>query len=1460
MTAPPPASGRPRVPYDHVPMVELHFLASREGEQRAQRVAEILERAGLQCSLRAGLGPDADYHHLMGVTVKGVDRPLDVYLLMAEPEAFALIQDAWFSADSGFSEDHDARTWRFIAGMDTCAFVATSDEALERVPRGLARLPRFNVARAQERQELLGFVRSIQGEKAQIAPPAPSSLPLSALSPFNLSPAARAILDRAKAMTPPGGRWATLSTLAFLFAFKELGRETPQNEDTVHFVHRYLDREAADEYQNLYETTVRTWIEDSPPDVGTDQPPGEWVTTITPNVLRLFERARDISSSTSAGVVLSTPNNPPQTVLPLVARAGIHARHLFAALLTFEPAPGTPNNILAKLTGLGLDLTALKTAFYEVVTANTPEDNSDAWRTALGLPPAERAAVPATPAPVAQAVSPAPSEGEESAGAAPTGGRTLSQVLAEHAWADGAGELIRHAFAIVATNSRSAITSTRALVASVWSTANGLTDGPDLSRVFALLQTDRAIQAVRHHYPRLDQVNDEIVATFCTAEFADILNDAQRITMSVTPGDAVIRPVHLIASILTYEPREPTNATKLLVEMGANVADLRGELYAAISPGLPSEEARAAWRQVLRIGARAYQVAFSADQNDTDKLNLEHEIDAFAYLIASTGMRPPLSIGLFGEWGSGKSFFMARLRERIAGLAEDARRDEAEIRSQNPPGPALDRALEGLRIHRHICQIEFNAWHYVEGNIWASLVEHIFSNLQAALIDPKAPELEKIRQQEELKKQLGFAQQARADLVARLDSLDAARKEAERKVDEAKKEHMDSSIALAKQLARDVWNDVAFSEKDNPGQLRNLLKQAGFPDSVLDTPKELYAAIRSIRTTGGWFRAQFAMLAESGRDGKWYRSRPLWIFAGAALAALAFAALLWLLQTGALAGVVAVVIQVGGAIVAVAQWLSRQAANMNRLQRAAEPVFNSLERKLAAAAEEKQRNVAVLEKDAQQLSAILVQARGQLDQLDQDISRLQAQIRAQDVEPDATKVLAQFIEERAACTDYRRHLGITAVIRRDFEKLASLISSRSRPAARAEASPSVDRIVLYIDDLDRCPPDKVVAVLEAIHLILAFELFVVVVGVDARWVSRSLRSKYGPLLSGRRRAPSPTPDAAAPPAAASTPAAVPEDYLEKIFHIPFRLRPLQPDDAARLIEHLAIPQPPRAASTADRPSPTRALVEVKAAELVKPIEPGRAAAPIPLGAAARAGEPQPAIAASPAPTPAGPGSPPIAGTPGPSGPSATPTPLQPGSASDARKPAAEVDVSILHLTKDETRFMTSLAPIVGRSPRAVFRFVNCYRIHKAARPPARIPEFEAATGGANVPPYEAAMLILGLVIGAPEIAGPMLSMLVARGDPQHAELHKLIADWDRDPLIGQSPDWKQRIAPFLREYDKAKGKPCPIAPFRDAASAVARYSFRTGMMEDLEPAAPRPAPRPGPPTGPSQDRAASKKA
>ena len=75
----------------------------------------------------------------------------------------------------------------------------------------------------------------------------------------------------------------------------------------------------------------------------------------------------------------------------------------------------------------------------------------------------------------------------------------------------------------------------------------------------------------------------------------------------------------------------------------------------------------------------------------------------------------------------------------------------------------------------------------------------------------------------------------------------------------------------------------------------------------------------------------------------------------------------------------------------------------------------------------------------------------------------------------------------------------------------------------------VNRVVLYVDDLDRCQPAVVVKVLEAVHLLLSYPLFVVVVAVDAHWVSKSLATVYPTLLAGG--------------------GVTPDNYLEKIFQL-----------------------------------------------------------------------------------------------------------------------------------------------------------------------------------------------------------------------------------------------------------------------------------------------------------------------
>ncbi len=160
--------------------------------------------------------------------------------------------------------------------------------------------------------------------------------------------------------------------------------------------------------------------------------------------------------------------------------------------------------------------------------------------------------------------------------------------------------------------------------------------------------------------------------------------------------------------------------------------------------------------------------------------------------------------------------------------------------------------------------------------------------------------------------------------------------------------------------------------------------------------------------------------------------------------------------------------------------------------------------------------------------------------------------------------LTRFIESRARSADYREQLGLVSLARRDFEELSRIFADTialkqgvedTDEQARdlGELSASIDRVVLFIDDLDRCEPEKVVDVLQAVHLLLAYPLFGVVVGVDQRCLKQSLRIKFKGLLTPDHQ--NETGEDGLNTNGDEIPA-TPLDYLEKIFHIPFHLPPM----------------------------------------------------------------------------------------------------------------------------------------------------------------------------------------------------------------------------------------------------------------------------------------------------------------
>src|SRR5450756_256402 len=126
------------------------------------------------------------------------------------------------------------------------------------------------------------------------------------------------------------------------------------------------------------------------------------------------------------------------------------------------------------------------------------------------------------------------------------------------------------------------------------------------------------------------------------------------------------------------------------------------------------------------------------------------------------------------------------------------------------------------------------------------------------------------------------------------------------------------------------------------------------------------------------------------------------------------------------------------------------------------------------------------------------------DQLSSQIADLQAE-RAR---LDAATRLAGTLRSLAEPSRYERYRGLVGQVHEDLVHLQNDLQAAREQWELWNTSftarpPPLERIVLYIDDLDRCPPRRVVDVLAAVNLLLALPLFVVV-AVDARWLLRSL--------------------------------------------------------------------------------------------------------------------------------------------------------------------------------------------------------------------------------------------------------------------------------------------------------------------------------------------------------------------
>jgi len=687
----------------------------------------------------------------------------------------------------------------------------------------------------------------------------------------------------------------------------------------------------------------------------------------------------------------------------------------------------------------------------------------------------------------------------------------------------------------------------------------------------------------------------------------------------------------------------------------------------------------------------------------TDRLGRQEDAAALADVITARSARPPLAVGVFGQWGEGKSLFLEMLEEQVNERARVAGPDDKIA-------------------HGFVRQVRFNAWHYAEADLWASLVAELFAQLSAGA-DPTREQRQRSRLASELIEARGVREQLAA-AQARLADLQRA-----------------SAFSTSQ------WEALPTPAKQRLQEL--------FGDQAQATYQEVASTASTTKTT---LRSIAALVQALPRG---------WLVGSAAAlilaAILAAAALKWGSDIVRWVAALPVVVGLGALVGAI-----RKAWDSTR----------PLRQKLRSARQVVQQARA---EQIRRLETAEAVAAAEVQELQSRLQNL-----------TAAGQLAGLVQERAGAATYRQRLGLMTQIRQDFERMAELLerdgpgqSTVPKEDEAGDELPAIDRIVVYIDDLDRCPPDRVVEVLEAVHLLLAVRLFVVVVAVDPRWLLRSLTSHYQELFAAT------APQHADAGASAELTvdlgeeelwASTPAQYLEKIFQIVLTLAPMKHDGYQRMMDDLVGVQ--------DTP-----VTEPNQHSADQAAPPAPHAAPSVAGSASTLSSPPP--------------------------------PDQERISLDSLRIVHRIDP--LALTGDEHKLIGLLGPPLIAAPRAVKRLANSYGLLVAIsahlgvgssdRPELRpVPDVDHG----QAYPYRASMVLLAAVIGFPMLGPTFFPDIhrTARETPEatwNAYLHDL-----RPERSDQG--WANRIEPTMTTTRKHHWN-----AFLDAIEGIGNRASKAGL-------------------------------
>lgn len=578
---------------------------------------------------------------------------------------------------------------------------------------------------------------------------------------------------------------------------------------------------------------------------------------------------------------------------------------------------------------------------------------------------------------------------------------------------------------------------------------------------------------------------------------SDALTAARRLAERTVARER-IDARHLLVALIA-PPEAPLLAAALRRiwqrDWGIDPQVLRAPVLAAMEANPEASEDLGAWRAMLGEAVLT-AAAFTPDAPQADDaLNRRSDARRLAELACLKDNAPPLAIGLFGDWGSGKSTFMAMMHGEVERIGRDWRGEA------NTP------------FVTNVAQIRFNAWSFSDANLWASLAVEIFGGLreEVARIEGKISD----RADALLAEITGRAELAKASL----ETAKRAAEDARRAIAALDRQIAALDTRLAEQAQRGVTGGAAEVLATRGEQVTETLRALGvIGPTEAATATALASEAGKLRAAGSGSLAVGRRLVALMRP----RAGRMAVLSVAAAAGAVFVTS-WLLPS--------VVATLAG-LVAFAAPLGTHAA---KAVAALAPILDAAEAEAKAEADlraERERLAAEREATSARLAAREAETRAA-------VARIESLDRAA-ATPAA--MLRFFLNESDELKAYEQEIGLIGRLRRSFEQLDRLMAAQADPTQATRADlPTIERIVLYIDDLDRLREEQVVKVLEAVALLLQFRLFVVVVAVDERWLRGALQTHYGTLFEN---------------------GAGPSDYLEKIFQVPFWLPRLGPGDPA----------------------------------------------------------------------------------------------------------------------------------------------------------------------------------------------------------------------------------------------------------------------------------------------------------